>query len=697
MKKLLILAFVGLFCLSTQAQCLSDQYNLELMKKDSNVMKMYTEFYANLANMPASSTTKRAGKIIIPVVFHVIHTNGPENISRDQIVDQIRILNEDYSYTNPNKANIRNIFKGVAANLDIEFRLATIDPNGNCTDGVTIIYNSGQINAYNNPKSIPLARWPNDMYLNVWVVSNINSAGAAGGGTILGFAQFPSSSAGTSFNSTDGIVMRSDYVGSIGTSNLSTAGRTLTHEIGHFLGLLHPFTDSCTDPGDYCDDTPPVAGTFTNANCNPNTNSCHNDTNPDLPDQLENYMDYSNGSCQAMFTLDQQKIVEYTFATYSFRAKLTSPENLKATGTDVPAGPPVAGFTASTRRVCMYKPVTFTDISCHTASTSRSWTFDGSTTATSTSANPTVVYTSPGLYAVSLTVSNSNGSNTKTETEFIEVIRSSAIDKGYLAQTFENPNFEGDEGWKVLKDNGSNEFFKLTNSAAYAGNTSLLADVKFYTRAGKLFRLMSPAVDLRPLVGKSPKLSFMAAYARPNATSVDILRVWSSKDCGNSWIQRYEKKGADIYSVTNGAQDFIPADQSQWKQHSISLNFAQNDSNIMFIIEVQSGSGGPLYIDNINVSQYNTSVNKVSIDRNLTVFPIPAKSEINLGFESFQSGVGQIEITNALGQVVYAKNADIIEGEQVLNIGLNDQFKSGIYFVSVKIGNQVIINKFIVE
>ena len=195
MKKLLTLAFVGLICLSTNAQCLSDQYNLELMKKDSNVYKMYTEFYANLASMPANSTTKRAGKIIIPVVFHVIHTNGPENISRDQIVDQIRILNEDYSYTNPNKANIRNIFKGVAANMDVEFRLATIDPNGNCTDGVNRIYNSGHINAYNNPKSIPLARWPNDMYLNIWVVSSINSAGAPG--TILGFAQFPSSSAGT--------------------------------------------------------------------------------------------------------------------------------------------------------------------------------------------------------------------------------------------------------------------------------------------------------------------------------------------------------------------------------------------------------------------------------------------------------------------------------------------------------------------
>jgi len=695
MKKLLTLAFVGLICLSTNAQCLTDQYNLELMKKDSNVYKMYTEFYANLASMPASSNTKRAGKIIIPVVFHVIHTNGPENISRGQIVDQIRILNEDFSYTNANKANIRNIFKGVAANLDIEFRLATIDPNGNCTDGVNRIYNSGHINAYNNPKSIPLARWPNDMYLNVWVVSTINSSGAPG--TILGFAQFPSSSAGTSFNSADGIVMRSDYVGSIGTSNLSTAGRTLTHEVGHYLGLLHPFTDSCTDPGDYCDDTPPVAGTFTNANCNPNSNSCHNDTNPDLPDQLENYMDYSNGSCQAMFTLDQQTIVNATFATYPFRANLTSAANLKATGTDVPAGPPIAGFTVSTRRVCTYKNVTFTDISCQTPGTSRTWTFEGATNTTSTSANPSVAYTKPGLYPVTLTVTNASGTSTKTETNFIEVVRSSAIDKGYLAQGFENANFEGDEGWKILKDNGSNEFFESTKAAAFDGSSSLLADIKYYTRSGKLFRLMSPAVDLRPLIGQSPKLSFMSAYAKPNARSVDILRVWSSKDCGNTWIQRYEKRGADIYSVPNGAQNFVPDNKSQWRQHSVSLNFAQNDSNIMFIIEVQSGSGGPLYIDNINISQFNTNVNNVSINRNMTVFPIPAKSEINLGFESFQAGVGQIEITNALAQLVYSQTADIKEGEQVLNINLNDQFKSGIYFASVKVGNQVIISKFIVE
>ncbi len=696
MKKLLTLAFVGLLCFSTNAQCLTDQYNLEILKKDSNLMKLYKEFYTNVSNQPASSTTKRSGKIIIPVVFHVIHTNGPENISRDQIVDQIRILNEDYSYTNPNKSAIRNIFKGVAATMDIEFRLATIDPNGNCTDGVNRVYNSGHINAYNNPKSIPLARWPNDMYLNIWVVSSINSAGAPG--TVLGFAQFPSTSAGTSFNSTDGIVVRSDYVGSIGTSdNVTKGGRVLTHEIGHYLGLLHPFTDSCTSPGDYCDDTPPVAGTFTNANCNPNVNSCHNDTNPDLPDMFENYMDYSAGACQALFTLDQKKIVDYTFANYDFRKKLVSAENLKATGTDIPSAPPVAGFTASTRRVCMYKNVSFTDISCQTPSTSRTWTFEGGNISTSTSATPNVYYTKPGLYSVSLTVSNANGTNTKTETGFIEVLRSNAFDKGFLAQGFENPNFEGDEGWKVLKDNGSTEFFKLAPNVSFGGNNSLVADIKYYTRAGKLFRIMSPAVDLRPLSGQSPKLSFMSAYAKPNTSSVEILRVLSSRDCGNTWTQRYAKQGTDIYSVSGGAQNFVPTNQSMWRQHSIALNFAQNDSNIMFIIEVQSGSGGPLYIDNINISQFNTNVNSVTINRDLNVFPVPAKSEINLEFESFESGLGQIEITNALGQLIYNNTTDIKEGNQIINVGLNDQFKTGIYFVSVKIGNQVIINKFIVE
>ncbi len=698
MKKLLILALSGFICLSTNAQCLTDQVNLEILSKDSNLMKLHKNFYATIPSGP-SSGSKRAGKIIIPVVFHVIHTNGTENITRDQIFDQIRILNEDYSYTNPNKAAIRSMFLGVAATMDIEFRLAQVDPNGNCTDGINRVYSSGHVNAYENVKFIPLARWPNNHYLNIWVVSSINSAGAPGNGTILGYATFPSSSSGTTYNSRDGVVVRSDYVGSIGSSDASKAGRVLTHEVGHYLGLYHPFTDSCTFPNDFCDDTPPVAGTFTNANCNPNINSCHNDTAPDLPDQFENYMDYSRGGCQAMFTKDQKKIVDHTFETYDFRQELVSAANLKATGVDNPPAPPLAGISSSTRRVCAGKPVTFYDISCQAPATSRTWTLNGSSAPTTSAISPTVTYAQPGLYEVSLTVTNGAGSNTKTETNYIEVVRSAAFDKGFLAQTFENPNFEGDEGWHILRDPGttSAQNFTRTTYASYTGTASLVAPINYSTRAGNLFRLMSPAIDLRPLTGQGPKLSFMAAYAKPNSTSVEVLRVLSSKDCGNTWTQRYQKQGVDIYSVAGGAQIFVPENQSQWRLHSVLLNFAQADSNVIFIIEVQSGSGGALYIDNINISQFNTSVNNVTINRDLNIYPVPAKSEINLGFESFERGEGTIEISNAIGQSVYKNTQSIVEGDQVLNIALNDNFKSGIYFVSIKIGNQVIINKFIVE
>ena len=211
---------------------------------------------------------------------------------------------------------------------------------------------------------------------------------------------------------------------------------------------MHPFQDSC-DGGDHCDDTPPVYGTFTNANCNPNNNSCHNDV-PDLPDQFENFMDYAEGRCQAMFTMGQKAIVYNTFAMFEHRAKMVSNENLIATGVSDQQLQPLAGFNSNTRMVCAGQSVTFSDISCISNVNSRTWTFEGGDISTSNAVSPTVVYANEGVYKVSLTVSNAYGNNTMVKDQYIKVFANAAIDKAYLKQTFENPEFEAAEGWSLI-------------------------------------------------------------------------------------------------------------------------------------------------------------------------------------------------------------------------------------------------------
>ncbi|HEX8516156.1 MAG TPA: M43 family zinc metalloprotease [Bacteroidia bacterium] len=179
---------------------------------------------------------------IVPVVFHVLHTNGSENISDAQIFDQIAILNEDFRKMNADTATVDSAFYDNMADSRIEFRLAQLDPNGNCTNGIDRIYSRLTNNADDNSK---LNQWPRDKYLNVWVVNTMASVGTAG------YAYYPSATASPLFPY-DGIIILNDYIGSIGTGATGRS-RALTHEIGHYLNLPHTW-GSTNEPGVACGD-----------------------------------------------------------------------------------------------------------------------------------------------------------------------------------------------------------------------------------------------------------------------------------------------------------------------------------------------------------------------------------------------------------------------------------------------------------
>lgn len=190
---------------------------------------------------------------IIPIVFHVIHEGGSENISDAQIHNQVAILNRDYRRKNSDTISVVNAFKPLITDTYIEFRLAQIDPNGNCTNGIDRIYSHKTNAADDNSK---LNQWPRNKYLNVWTVKTIGTAGVAG------YAYYPSSVAGFLYPY-DGILILHDYIGSIGTSSTNSS-RALTHEIGHYLNLSHPWGNT-NDPGVSCgddgvSDTPPTKG-----------------------------------------------------------------------------------------------------------------------------------------------------------------------------------------------------------------------------------------------------------------------------------------------------------------------------------------------------------------------------------------------------------------------------------------------------
>jgi hypothetical protein len=263
-----------------------------------------------------SFTKKGNGIIYIPVVFHIIHDDSLQNISQAQIMNQLRILNQDYRKLagTPGFST-----EAVASDVQVEFRLAQYDPNGNKSDGIIRIRNAATNNA-NDATVKPLSYWDSNKYLNIWVVKTINLSNTPLTGTVLGYAQFPWTR--NSKPTTDGIVLRADQVGVVGIGQGSQGGRTLTHEVGHWLGLYHTFqdgcaggtTNNCASQGDQVCDTPPVAEA--NYGCKAATaNSCSNDV-PDLPDQIKNYMDYSDGTCMNLFTVGQKSRIYAMLASF---------------------------------------------------------------------------------------------------------------------------------------------------------------------------------------------------------------------------------------------------------------------------------------------------------------------------------------------------------------------------------------------
>lgn len=639
MKKTLFFACLVGFSTVTQAQhvCGTDDHYAHILRNhpDAKIEEIKANAEAKQYRERLLNEVQKRASYTVPVVFHVVHTGGPENISRDQILDQIRVLNEDFSYTNANKSKLRSDFTNLVGSADIKFELASRDPQGNCFDGVNRIYSPLHIDMDMNEEKVKdLIYWDYRKYLNVWVVTNITSGSSSG--TVLGYAVFPWTS---SFNK-DGVVMRHDRVGTIGTAVASDQGRTLTHEIGHWLGLFHTFQGGCTG-GDQCDDTPPVASTFTNANCPSNGNSCSTD-NPDLPDMWENYMDYSRGSCMCAFTKDQISRMAYNIGRY--RSNIYSTSNLIATGITKQTVKPRAEFSSNSRIVCVGQPITFYDLSCLGTVTSRVWTFEGANQTTFTEETPSVTYGEPGVYPVKLRAISPYGADEISRTDYITVYPAEGEEAPNTEEGFENGDPVQTSGYVHLSELPYR--FNRTNIASFTGSYSFVAPITSQTPAGVVYSFQTPSFNIASMpVGQSPKFTFYASYAQPNANSSETLKLFISTDCGGTWNQVYQRSGTGLsYSVNAPySSNWVPTEGSHWRRHGLaslaSLGYGDAKSAI-FRIDVLSDGGNPVFIDNINMGNWYAGFDQLKTDDiNINVFPNPADSKSQLSLEVKRVGI----------------------------------------------------------
>lgn len=275
-----------------QHQLITEQagYQQELLELEEQVLESQNSAqYRNTYN--------------IPVVIHVINKGESigtgTNISDARILSQLEILNEDFQRLNADASNTPSTFAGVAADTNIEFCLASIDPSGNPTSGITR-------DQYNNVSSIsyiantvkPNTIWAPLEYLNIWVLQMPDAS-------ILGYSFLPTATMVGS--NRDGLVVDYRHFGDISSSN---KGRTATHELGHYLGLKHMWGDNDSNGNpigcssdDGISDTPNCDGPYYNC---PSfgLQSCSS------TDMHMNYMDYVNDNCMNLFTEGQAAVMQ---------------------------------------------------------------------------------------------------------------------------------------------------------------------------------------------------------------------------------------------------------------------------------------------------------------------------------------------------------------------------------------------------
>ena len=676
---LFMLASISAFSQNRDTICGFDAY---IAHSDVEAVEAMLQKASQKYGLSSQAKTNHDSIKVVPIVVHVIHLGGTENISEAQVLSQIQVLNEDFGKLEGTNGD------GDGVDTRVRYCLANIDPAGNCTNGIVRL-NTPLSNHQTYQRSLlkELSFWDNTRYLNIYVVKTIN-------GNVGGYSSFPGGPADE-----DGIVVRHSLFGNTGTATGS--GRTSSHELGHWLGLYHTFnngcgTDPCTD-GDYICDTPPQAAPSFSCTT---LNTCSNDV-PNLPDLKENYMNYTPDNCQDMFTQGQHDRIQATLDT--LRPYIWTPENLVSTGCDSNYVAPelcavVADLVTLTPEVCTGNSIYFIDKSLNGA-TSWTWSFPGGVPSSSTQQNPTVTYSDVGTYAVTLAVANANSSDLVEMTDLITVSIPGTGDPLYFSEDFdlgiyppstiEINNLDGGITWV------------LDSVASVSGQYSIKIDNLINTNYGSSDEMILPYLDFTTADPDSAVyMSFHWAYAKSDPSFSDELLVLISTDCGVNYDQVFYRTHSTLTSAPLHTTPFIP-DSSQWRSAHIPLDLYQSESFVQLKFVNVTDGGNNLYIDNIYVGDgsggFITGLVHPSAATKLTLYPNPSSGSATLQFSlTSQSAVG-IEVYSILGQRIESMDKKVLAPGPHRMLLNTSTYPAGTYIIKVRANNTQAHIKLLVE
>ena len=491
-------------------------------------------------------------------------------------------------------------FEDIVGDIGVEFRLATKDPDGNCTTGVTYNQSTFTYNGGENVKDDTY--WDNAKYLNIWTVANVASGAAA-------YAYYP----GSAPTNHEGILCQHDYFGTTGTSaNSNWRRHTMSHEAGHYFNLPHPWgstndpsLDENCDTDDGVEDTPNTIGA---SGCL----SYASQISCETLDNVANIMDYTN--CAYMFSEGQkQRMVAALNSTSGARNNLWSEENLLATGTDdnhffsnpLTDCQPIADFRVIGDAIGALGiengfSVSFEDMSYNVPENeiSYQWFFPGAIPSSSNLQNPTVTYNISGQHDVILVVSNNNGSTELKKEKYIVVLDQTTSP---FIEDFESTTFPISENidrpsWYVLDNYPTETNWSRSNDGAYEGLQSIRIRSKNFTAGLDIKQeIYSPEINCAEAVHTNINpfgMFFNVAYAKrlpykdENGNSIipDKLIV-SRKHANQPFMTRATFDVEDLVGNENTFfNDYTPF-PNDWNEKFVNLGSSAGQESLIIKFE----------------------------------------------------------------------------------------------------------------
>lgn len=675
-----------LFAQSSE-RCSIDAYTAFKQSKDPKYIEKLEEAEAIVqASMDAKSFVRSGGgdMYTIPVVVHVVWRTPAQNISDEQILSQIDILNKDIQRLNADTVDTPEGFKPVAGSLPIQFCLAQRDPDGNPTNGIVRVETT--VSSFSTDDDVKFNasggsdQWDPERYFNIWVC-NLSSG-------LLGYGEFPTAG----FSDTYGVVNDYLYFGDIGTASPPyDEGRTATHEVGHCFSLRHIWADDGSGCGgsDLVEDTPNQAGENYGCPSFPRYDAC-TDTGDGV--MYMNYMDYTDDGCMNIFTQGQAdrmwnainnfypELLESDgclpielLANDAAVVEVIQPQGLSCDATITPEitirnfGAEILTSVDIAYSIDGGSPLTYT------------WTGSLASLENTTFSLPEVT-TTEGGHTFEVSTSNPNGftdlnpDNDNGNSNF-SVFTSGAVTP--LVEGFESVVFPA-TGWSVENTTGGITW-ERTTAAASTDVASAWVNNYEYDSEGATDDLVAIPADISGM--DAPQVSFDVAYTyfkQGSTTLIDAMEVLVTTDCSETFTSVYYKEGEDLSTRSPISASFTPS-ASQWRKDTIDLSAFAGADFLSIVFRSITGYGNNLYLDNINIEDKVIPQSVTELPSGwLTVGPVPASSILHLNW-SAALPQGNVVLTDVSGRSILLQYlSGGAQGSSVVSV---DNLPSGIYFL----------------